>query len=113
MELALGLPVVVMAALVVLQLALVGRDRVMVSHTAREAARAAATDPAAGAARDGAVAAGGLDPSRIQVESDRRGERVEVTVRYRSVTDLPLVGVLIPDPWLTSTVTVRDERGDR
>lgn len=109
-ELALGLPIVFVAAVLVLQLAVVGRDRVMVSHASREAARAAATDPRAGAASDGAVAAGGgLDPSRLQVDADRRGDRIVVTVRYRSKTDLPLVGSLVPDPWLTSVVTVRDE----
>lgn len=112
-ELALGLPVVFLAALIVLQLALVGRDQLMVAHASREAARAAATDPSAGAARDGALAAGGsIEPSRLQVDADRRGDRIVVTVRYHSRTDLPLVGPMIPDPWLTSTVTVRNERSN-
>ena len=44
-ELALGLPVVCIGVLLVLQLALVGRDAVLVAHAAREAARAAAVDP--------------------------------------------------------------------
>lgn len=109
-ELALGLPVVFIAALLVLQMALVGRDRVMVSHASREAARAAATDPAAGAALEGALAAGGgLDPARIRVDADRRDERIVVTVEYRSPTDVPLIGAILPDPLLTSVVTVRDE----
>lgn len=111
-ELALGLPIIFIGALLVLQLALVGRDLVMVAHASREAARAAATDPAAGAALDGARAAGGLDPRLLEVDADRRGDRIVVSVHYQSQTELPLVGVLVPDPVLTSTVTVRDERAD-
>src|SRR5690606_706074 len=92
-ELALGLPVVFIAALLVLQLAVVGRDRVMVSHASREAARAAATSPEAGAALEGAqLAGGGLDPRRMQVDADRRGDRIVVSVEYRSSTDLPIIG---------------------
>lgn len=112
MELALGFPVVLLGILLVLQLVLVGRDQLLVTHAAREAARAAAVDPTAGAALRGAVASTGtLDPRRLRVDADRRGDVVVVTLRYRSRTSLPLVGILVPDPALVSTVTMRLETG--
>jgi hypothetical protein len=110
-ELALGLPIVCLAVLLVLQLALVGRDAVLVHHAAREAARAAAVAPAASSARAGALASTtALDPHRLDVALVRRGGRVTAQVRYRAVTGLPLVGPLVPDPVLTAEVTMREER---
>lgn len=109
-ELALGLPVVCLAVLLVLQLALVGRDAVLVHHAAREAARAAAVEPWASAARAGAVASTtALDPTRLEVDLSRRGGRVTTEVRYRSVTGLPMLGALVPDPELAASVTMREE----
>jgi len=109
-ELALGLPVVCLVVLLVLQLALVGRDALLVHHAAREAARAAAVEPSAPAARAGALAATtALDPHRLEVGLRRSAGRVTADVRYRAVTGLPLVGALIPDPELTAAVTMREE----
>ena len=109
-ELALGFPIVLVGVLLVLQLALVGRDQLLVSHASREAARAAAVDPGPAAARDGALAATtGLDPARLRVDTDRIGERVRVSLRYRSRTALPLVGPLVPDPVVDAGVTMRIE----
>lgn len=113
-ELAIGFPIVVIGVLLVLQLALVGRDQLLVTHATREAGRAAATEPESGAARTGALSASsGLDGDRVQVTDTRTGDRITVTVSYRSETNLPLVGALLPDPVLTATVTVRDEQADQ
>jgi hypothetical protein len=38
------------------------------------------------------------------------GGEVTVTVRYTSVTDLPLVGALFPDPELHASATMRVEK---
>lgn len=109
-ELALGLPVVCIGVLLVLQLALVGRDAVLVTHAAREAARAAAVEPTGPSARTGAVAASSaLDPARLDVRLRRSGGRVTVEVGYRSITGLPLVGALIPDPDLHGQATMLEE----
>jgi TadE-like protein len=108
-EFALVLPVLVLALLAVIQVALVVRDRVTLVHAAREAARAASVDP---------------DPSRAvraarrtlpgaQVRVGRRpkvGEPITVVVTYRSSTDLPLVGALFPDPVFRSQVVMRVEK---
>lgn len=109
-ELALGFPIVLIGVLLVLQLALVGRDQLLVTHAGREAARSAAVDRRAGAARDGALASTtALDPQRLTVDADRIGERVTVRLTYRSRTTLPLVGAILADPTLHANVTMRLE----
>lgn len=108
-EFALVLPLVVLAMLAVIQIGLVVRDHVAVVHAAREAARAASVDPdparAVRAARRTLSGASVTVGARPDV-----GEPVSVEVRYRSVTDLPLVGALIPDPMLHARTEMRVER---
>ena len=113
-ELALALPLVMTLLLLIVQVALVGRDQVLVVHAAREAARAAAVEsrgdrsgPTAAAA-----AAGPLDPSRLEVDvvdAGGTGSAVRAHVRYRARTDVPLVGLLLPDVTLDATAVMRRE----
>ena len=100
------LPVLVLAAVAILQVGLVVRDYVAVVHAAREAARAAAVDA------DAAVAAHRVLPgARVHVgPRPAVGEPIHVDVEYRSVTDLPLVGALVPDPLLHHSAVMRAER---
>ena len=112
-ELALALPLLAVLALVLLQVALVVRDQVLVTHAAREAAREAAVTSEPGAARRAAVAGAQLDPSRLEVRMGRRGRpgsRVEVTVRYDAPTRVPLVGALVGDVQLRANAAMRVER---
>jgi len=114
-ELALLLPVVVVLLLAVLQVGLVARDVVLVTHAAREAARAAAVDSDPGAAQRGAVASSGLDPARLQVRvvtPPGRPARAQVTLVYRSATSVPLVGLLLGDRTLRSAATMRVEHSE-
>jgi len=108
-EFALILPLVVLLLLAVLQTALVVRDYVATVHAAREAARAASvdrrTDAAATAARRVLQGAHVVVSPRPSV-----GGPIRVEVTYRSVTNLPLVGVLFPDPELHAAATMRTER---
>lgn len=111
-ELALALPLLALLLLALLQLALVGRDVVLVTHAAREAARAAAVDADPDAARRAALAAGDLRPGRLNVEvSGRRGagSQVTVSVSYRIPTEVPLVGDLLGDHRVTARATMRVE----
>lgn len=111
-ELALVLPLVVLLALLLVQAGLVVRDQVLVTHAAREAARAAAVDPDPSAARQAAERSARLAPAHLSVEVGPRGEPgglVTVTVRYRSPTDLPLIGPLVADPTLSAEATMRVE----
>jgi len=113
-ELALLLPVVLLLLLAVLQVALLARDVVLVTHAAREAARAAATDPRPSVARAAALAASGLEPSRLTVTTTVRGRdpstrRVRVEVAYRAPTAVPLVGAIVADRTIRTTATMRVE----
>ena len=112
-ELALVLPLLVMLGLALCQIALIVRDQVLVIHAAREGGRAAAVDPDADAARRAASASSGtLVPEHLDVEVSRRagpGSRVDVTVRYRSPTDLPLIGPLVGDVALSGSASMRVE----
>lgn len=111
-ELALLLPLVVLLLLAVLQVGLVAKDVVLVTHAAREAARAAATDPHPSAARRAAEASGGLQEDHLEVAVGHRGaagSRVEVTVSYRIPTSVPLAGSLIGDVPVARSVTMRVE----
>lgn len=112
MELALLLPVVVLLLLAVLQVGLLGRDVLLVTHAAREASRAAAVDVDPGSARQAAIASSGLPPERVQVVVTGRGgagSRVRVEVSYRAPTSVPIVGRLLGDRTLRAAVTMRVE----
>ena len=105
MELALALPLVALLLLAVVQVGLVVRDQVLATHAAREGARAAAVGSPA---RPAALAGSGLRGDRLTVEV-AQGELVRVAVRYRSSTDLPLIGPLLPDLMLRANAAMRSE----
>lgn len=111
MELALLLPVVVLLLLAVLQVGLLARDAVLVTHAAREGARAAAVDPTTAVARRAATEAGGLDPDRLEVGLLVREGQVTVTVAYRAPTGVPLVGRLLADRTIEVSASMRNEDG--
>jgi Flp pilus assembly protein TadG len=108
-ELVLVLPVLFTVALGLVQVALVARDAVAVQHAAREAARAAAVDPSPRAAQ---AAAERVLPGATATVSQRGavGEPVRVRVDYRSPTDVPLLGPLLPDADLHAEAVMRVER---
>jgi hypothetical protein len=108
-EFAFLLPLVVLSVLAVIQVGLVVRDQLGVVHAARQAARAASVDPDPGRAVRAAHRT--LPGADVEVgERPKVGEEISVTVHYTSVTDLPLVGVLFPDPDLHATSVIRVER---
>lgn len=112
-ELAVVLPLVAILALVVAQVGLVVRQHLLVAHATREAVRAAAVAEGdrSVAARRAAERAGPLDDQRldIEVETVDDGTAVRVTVGFRAITDLPLVGALLPDPRLEDSAAMRIE----
>jgi len=108
-EFAFLLPLVVLTVLAVIQVGLVVRDQLGVVHAAREAARAASVDPDPGRAVRAAHRT--LPGADVDVgDRPKVGGEISVTVHYTSVTDLPLVGVLFPDPDLHATSVMRVER---
>jgi len=109
-EFALVLP------LVLVQVGLLVRDRLLVEAAARAAARAAAVQDDPAAITSAALAAApGLDPARASVETTRVGERGSpVTVRflYAESFRVPLVGWLVGSGvTLTAEAAARQEFG--
>jgi hypothetical protein len=108
-EFAFVLPLLVLGMLAIVQTGLVVRDQLGVVHAAREGVRAASVDPEPGrAVRAVHRVMPGAD---VHVgERPEVGGEITVDVSYTSVTDLPLVGVLFPDPNLHASATMRVER---
>jgi len=111
-ELALVLPVVVVLLLLVLQAGLAVRDRLVVLHGVRVAARAVIVDPtesaARGALRRSGVGAGGT----VTVSGElRTGGLAEVTVAMRPTT-VPIVGRVLGGRPVSERLVVQVE-GDR
>lgn len=106
------LPFVVVLLLAIVQIGLLVRAQVLVTHAAREAARAAAVDPDRDAAVEAATHATSLDSGRMTVDFDGRagrGSHVTARVTYDAPTDVPLVGALLGDVEVKGEATMRVE----
>lgn len=112
-EFAMVLPLVALVVMFIIQAGLIVRDQLLLSHAAREAARAAAVSDAdrSGTAMDAAKKAGSLDAERLSgvIELVDGARSVRVALSYRSSTDLAIIGALVPDVELNSTVVMRVE----
>ncbi len=87
-EFALVLPLIAALLLLIVQVGLVMRDELLVTHAAREAARAAAVDPGADVV---AVAQARTGIAALSVTADNGGDVVVVHVHYDSPIRLPLL----------------------
>jgi len=108
-EFALVLPLVVALALAIVQVAVIVRDQILTVHAAREAARVASVDADPGHARAAAtrVLAG------VDVDIGPRpavGQPINISVRFRAPTDVPLLGALVPDLVLHASASMVAER---
>ena len=111
-ELALALPIVFLLLLALLQTAVIVRDKVALTHAAREAAREAAVHDDRSAPRQAAVSRSGLDADRltVRVSGQQRGSRrVSARLTYRVPTAVPIIGVLVPDLTLRAAAAMRRE----
>jgi Flp pilus assembly protein TadG len=112
-ELALTLPVVVILLLGLVQAGMLVRDQILVTHAAREAARAAAVVDDRSRIEQAAAAAGPLDRHRLTVEVGPRGapgSRITVNLSYGTATRVPLIGSLFPDVTLRARASMRVEQ---
>jgi hypothetical protein len=106
-ELAMLLPVVVMVLLVVLQVALVARDRLAVVHSTRVVARTVIVDPSPEAAARSLRAQGGAAASgRVSLSGSLRpGGLATVTVSMPA-SRAPIIGRVVADVTLRERLTV-------
>jgi Flp pilus assembly protein TadG len=111
-ELALVLPLLAVVVLVVLQVVVVMRDAVALTAAARAAARRAMVDTDAGGLRAAAAGETRLRPDRLTVTvggDTAPGGYATVVVRYRSPTDVAVVGAFVGDIDLTERFVVLRE----
>ena len=98
-EFALVLPLLLVVTLALVEVGLLGRDRLLVEAAARAGARAAAVEADESAVRNDAVAAApGLDPAVLSVEifrSGTLGDPVTVTIGYVDQVRVPFVDWLV------------------
>lgn len=111
-ELVLLMPLLMVVALFLAQLALAARDQIMVTHGAREAARAVAVSNDAAVARSAALAAARLDPRRLRVQVEELSGTGNVAVRldYRSPVRFAPLGIVLDDLVLSGEAIMRSER---
>lgn len=102
-ELALVVPVVVVLVLMVVQVGQLVRDRVVVVHTAREVARAAAVSSTPPSVSE-VASRHGLDADALAVVVDPidAAGYVRVSISYDAATDVVLVGPLLPSVTVTA-----------
>lgn len=115
-ELALVLPLVVLALLTVVQVALVARDQILVVHGARAAVREASVDSRPSSVHSAALRATGLKPAALRTETSADGGvsgMITVRVKYRSPTEVMLIGPLLPEIPLGAKAAMRLEPGHR
>jgi Flp pilus assembly protein TadG len=115
-EFALVLPLLFVVALALIQVALLGRDQLLVEAAARAGARAAAVaDDDAEVVGAALRAAPTLDPAATAVTTARDGTRgapVTVDVSYEDPIRVPFVGWLLGDSVsLHATAVMRQEFG--
>jgi len=104
-ELALCLPLLFVFLLAIVQLVVIVRDQLATQLAAREAARAASvTTATGGAAQAAAEHAVSLRP--LVVAADASADAVTVTLHHVTPTDVPLIGLLIPDIEVSATATM-------
>lgn len=105
-ELALVLPVVVLLLLLALQVGLVVRDRLVVLHAVRSAARAVIVDPTTTAARDALSRSGASGRATVSLSGDvGPGGLATVTVSMPS-TSVPIVGRVLGAGLVRERLTV-------
>lgn len=108
-ESALLLPLIALALLAVIQVGLVVRSRILVTHAARVGVRVASVGGSDEEVRRAAAVAGDLPIQRLDVEVRRFGGVATVTVSFRDPTDVPLVGALIGDAEMEAVAKMRLE----
>jgi hypothetical protein len=112
-ELALVLPLALLAALALVQVGLLGKDALVVVQAAREGAREAAVTTDDARVRQAALRGGNLPDDRTEVQvarSGTAGDPVTVGVEYRVPLMVPFVEWLFPDEvTLSASATMRQE----
>ncbi len=111
-EVALVFPLFIIICLGVIQIGVVGRRNIELTHAARAGAREAVVNPDGASVRSAVLSATNLEAGRISVSlsgGSSPGEHLTVTVSYEDPTDVPLVGRFIGPMIMSEELSVRVE----
>ncbi len=108
-EFVLITPFFALMLLTLVQVGLLVRTRLLVTHAAGEAARFAAVGASDFEVRDAALSAANLEGDRLAVTVQRWDGLATVELRYVAPTDVPLVGALVQDAVFSADATMRLE----
>ena len=103
-ELALAMPLLCLLLLGIVQIAVVVRDQIVAIEAARVGARAAAVSADPATAAEVAVQRGVSLSTRVSTVTN--DGYVTVTVAIINLTDVPLIGVLMPNVELRGSATM-------
>ncbi len=111
-EFAVCLPLVLFLFIGLVQLGLVARDQILLTHAAREVARRAAVEDKSANSATQVADAAGLDPKRLKIgvtPASRTSDKVIAQLSYRSPVRVVLVGRLLGEITLVSRAAMRHE----
>ena len=104
-ELALCLPLLLLFLLGIVQVVVIVRDQLAVQLASREGARAAAVAASSGGAAEGS-AERSVSLRPLLVTTTKSGSTVTVVVSHITHTDVPLIGLFIPDVTISAAATM-------
>lgn len=111
-EFALCLPLILFLLIALVQVGLIAREQILLTHAAREAVRRMAVDDWGGASTDQVAAAAGLDAKRLVIRihrPDKSSDKVMAQLSYRSPVRVVLVGRVLGEVRLSSQAAMRHE----
>lgn len=108
-EFVLVMPFFILMLLTVIQIGLLTRSKVLVTHAAREAVRVAAVGGHYGDVRAAAVGSSDLTPEYLSVDLEYGYQQVTVNVHYVDRTNVPVVGRMVSDAVFSAQATMRVE----
>lgn len=108
-EFAMVLPIVVIFLMLILQVGLVVRQKVLVTNSSREAARILSVENNSGKATSKAKES--IKDANVQISRpSKQGEYLTVTVSDVVESKMPILGVLFPDVTVSSETSMRVEK---
>lgn len=108
-EFAMVLPIVVIFLMLILQVGLVVRQKVLVTNSSREAARILSVENNSGKATSKAKES--IKDANVQISRpSKQGEYLTVTVSDVVESKMPILGILFPDVTVSSKTSMRVEK---
>lgn len=108
-EFAMIIPVVVLFLLIIMQVGIIVRQKILVTHSSREAARILSVENNSGRATGKVKEV--ISGADVKISRpSKQGEYLTVTVSDVVESNMPILGMLIPDVTVKSKTSMRVEK---